>query len=217
MMEISTITELLSLRHQFFGNGVMAIDCGANIGAHTIEWAISMTGWGKVEAFEAQERLYYALAGNIAINNCFNARAIYAAIGNPSNHNDFIDVPIPDYTKASSFGSLEIRKNSNNEFIGQSIDYTNTQRVTLLSIDNMKYQRVDLIKIDVEGMELEVLNGAINTIKKYKPILLIEIIKSPKDMINKLLESLDYEIFAMGINILAISKNDPTLEHITQK
>ncbi|MGA8320591.1 MAG: hypothetical protein WB774_07170 [Xanthobacteraceae bacterium] len=35
-------------------------------------------------AFEAQERIYYALAGNIAINNCFNARAINAAVSNRS-------------------------------------------------------------------------------------------------------------------------------------
>ena len=40
-----------------------------------------MTGWGSIEAFEPQERIYYALAGNIAINNLFNARAIFAAVG----------------------------------------------------------------------------------------------------------------------------------------
>ena len=39
-----------------------------------------MTGWGIVIAIEAQERIYYALAGNLALNNCFNARAIHAAV-----------------------------------------------------------------------------------------------------------------------------------------
>ena len=33
-------------------------------------------------SFEAQERLYYAVAGNIALNNCFNVKAIHAAVGN---------------------------------------------------------------------------------------------------------------------------------------
>jgi FkbM family methyltransferase len=68
------------LRRQYFKDGVVVIDCGANIGAHTIEWGKRMTGWGSVLAIEAQERIYYALAGNIVINNCFNAVALHAAI-----------------------------------------------------------------------------------------------------------------------------------------
>jgi hypothetical protein len=49
------------LRRQYFKDGVVVIDCGANIGAHTIEWGKRMTGWGSVLAIEAQERIYYAL------------------------------------------------------------------------------------------------------------------------------------------------------------
>ena len=73
--EIELVLNLLNLRRQYHGDGVTALDCGANIGAHTIAWGIEMTGWGKVISFEAQERIYYALAGNIALNNCFNVRA----------------------------------------------------------------------------------------------------------------------------------------------
>ena len=51
-------------------------------GSIAVEWAKHMTGWGVVVAIEAQERIYYALAGNLAINNCFNARAIHAAVTN---------------------------------------------------------------------------------------------------------------------------------------
>ena len=39
----------------YFGDGVMAIDCGANVGVHTLEWSRLMYGWGEVIAFEAQE------------------------------------------------------------------------------------------------------------------------------------------------------------------
>jgi FkbM family methyltransferase len=53
-----------------------------------------MHGWGQVIAIEAQERVYYALAGNIAINNCFNARAMLAAVGNQSG---VLRIPRPDY------------------------------------------------------------------------------------------------------------------------
>jgi hypothetical protein len=68
--EGATVMRLLMLRHQHFGDGVVAVDCGANIGVHTIEWAKGMTSWGFVLAIEAQERIFYALAGNISINNC---------------------------------------------------------------------------------------------------------------------------------------------------
>ena len=78
--EIDLTLTLLELRRKYFGDGVVAIDCGANIGVHTIEWAKKMTGWGSVVAVEAQERIFYALAGNIAINNCFNATAVFAAV-----------------------------------------------------------------------------------------------------------------------------------------
>src|ERR1700719_2509896 len=78
--EVDVALSLLGLRRQYFGDGGVAVDCGANIGVHTIEWANRMHGWGQVIAIEAQERLFYALTGNIAINNCFNARALNAAV-----------------------------------------------------------------------------------------------------------------------------------------
>src|SRR5215510_4509215 len=78
--EVDTALTLLDLRRKHFGDGIVALDCGANIGVHTIEWAKRMSGWGQVIAIEAQERLFYGLAGNIAINNCFNARALHAAV-----------------------------------------------------------------------------------------------------------------------------------------
>src|SRR5712671_624561 len=66
--EVSLAISVLNLRRRYFSDGVVAIDCGANVGVHTIEWAKQMIEWGSVLAIEAQERIFYALAGNIAIN-----------------------------------------------------------------------------------------------------------------------------------------------------
>lgn len=213
--QVNTLVNLLKLRRQYFGDGVMAIDCGANIGAHSIAWGIEMTHWGNVLAFEAQERIYYALAGNVAINNCFNVRVLHAAVGNPNpQKHETLNIPMVDYTQPASFGSLELRQSETNEFIGQQIDYSQTISVPLLSIDSFALPRLDLMKIDVEGMEMEVLNGAWESIRSHKPILQIEILKSNPQQIKNALAELGYKLFQYDIDLLAIHETDPCLNHI---
>src|SRR5262245_55509688 len=74
--EVEILKSLLLQRRKHFGDGVVALDCGANIGVLTLEFGELMRDWGQVIAIEAQERLFYALAGNITLANLFNARAI---------------------------------------------------------------------------------------------------------------------------------------------
>jgi FkbM family methyltransferase len=205
-LEVRLAVEMLVLRRRHYGDGVVAIDCGANIGVHTIEWAKAMTGWGSVLSVEAQERIYYALAGNIAINNCFNAMAVHAAV---SSKPGTMKMPSPDYTKPSSFGSLELRYRPNTEFIGQTINYSeNLIDIRTLAIDEFNLPRVDFIKIDIEGMEMEALEGATNTITKSRPILLIEKIKSNTEQIGQWLRNHGYVLRDVGINVLAVHSED---------
>lgn len=213
LKEVNLALKFLISRRQNFGDGVVAIDCGANIGVHTIEWAQAMHGWGEVIAFEAQERIYYALAGNIALNNCFNAKAILAAVG--SNKGE-ISVPLPNYFSPSSFGSLELRKTPNTEFIGQQINYEdeNCEKINLVAIDQYVLKRLDFIKIDIEGMEMEALLGAKVSIEKFKPILMIEKIKSNETDIRNFLDQFGYQFFSIGINLLAVHSDDPISKQI---
>jgi len=207
--EVKLALDLLGLLRKHHGDGIVAIDCGANIGVHTIEWAKAMTGWGSVLAIEAQERIYYALAGNIAINNCFNALAVHGAV---SSESGVLTIPNPNYFIPSSFGSLELRKRDGNEFIGQPIDYAqNTAAIRKLTLDEFDLPRVDLIKIDIEGMELEALEGASRTISRSHPMMLIEKIKADAGQLRQWLATNGYEIFEVGINVLAIHAGDKAL------
>lgn len=210
--EVGMALKLLNFRRKHFGDGVVGLDCGANLGVHTVEWAKAMHGWGSAIAIEAQERIYYALAGNIAINNCFNARAIHGAIG---AEDGVLDIPVPDYLQPASFGSLELRQTAKSEFIGQAIQPERNQRVRMLTIDSLQLQRLDFIKIDVEGMELEALAGGRASIEAHKPVMLIESIKTDKPVLIKFLEERNYKTFPLGINILAIHSTDPTLTQIS--
>jgi FkbM family methyltransferase len=210
-LEVELALQLIEARRRFHGAGVVAIDCGANIGVHTVEWATAMTGWGSVVAVEAQERIYYALAGNIAINNCFNAIAMNAAV---SSEPGIMNIPVPDYFKPSSFGSLELKPRADSEFIGQPIDYGNTVPVQKISIDALGLPRVDFIKIDIEGMELEALAGAAQTIERSRPIFLVESIKSGREALRAFLDERGYKVADAGINLLAIHKSDPVANEL---
>jgi FkbM family methyltransferase len=211
--EVDLVLKLLDLRREHHGDGIVAVDCGANVGVHTIEWAKHMTDWGMVIAIEAQERVYYALAGNIAINNCFNARAIHAAVGSQSGT---MKMPIPNYLAPASFGSLELRQRATTEFIGQQINYSENKMVDVraVSLDSFNFPRLDLIKIDIEGMELEALAGGAKCIGTYQPIMLIEKLKTDVGKLRACLQNLDYSLIDVGWNVLAVHKGDKCLAHL---
>jgi FkbM family methyltransferase len=172
-----------------------------------------MSGWGGVIAIEAQERLFYALAGNIAINNCFNARAVHAAVAAEAG---VMRIPSPDYLRPGSFGSLELRKRESNEFIGQPIDYSEAKAAVIRSItlDSLELARIDLIKIDIEGMEIEAIEGAARSLARSHPILIVESIKSDAARLREQLTGLGYRLFELGLNQIAIHESDPTLTHV---
>ena len=205
--EVNLVLGLLNKRRQLYQKDVVAIDCGANIGVHTIEWARLMHGWGQVHAFEAQERIYYALAGNIAINNCSNAHATWAAVGAKVGT---LDVPKVDYDVPASYGSLELKKSPTNEDIGQTVAYdkANSYEVPMITLDSTKIPQPDFIKIDVEGMEIDVLRGAAKTLKKHRPMMLIEHIKSDQKTLKEMLKSFGYRVYQIDINILAVHETD---------
>lgn len=206
--EVKIALKLLDTRKSLYGKDILALDCGANIGVHTIEWAKHMLGWGNVISFEPQERIFYALCGNIVLNNCSNARAVKAAIGEKPGK---INVPVLDYDVVSSFGSLELKKDKGNEYIGQEVDYSPQKGIMteLLSIDSLKLKDVHFLKIDIEGMEIQAIKGAKTTISKFKPILMIEKIKSDQAYLKSMLEQLGYKVQEMNLNFLATHKDDP--------
>ena len=129
-----------------------------------------MSTWGKVISIEAQQPSYYALCGNIALNNCWNIEAIWAVV---SDHNGYVDMPVLDITKPANVGGLSLL----NEFNAQQ-DFSGvikaTKKTPVITIDSLNLQRLDFLKIDVQGLEIEVVKGAMETIKRCKPIIVVE-------------------------------------------
>ena len=97
-----------------------------------------------------------------------------------------------------------------NEDIGQPVDYASstTQKTPLVSLDSQNFKRVDFIKIDVEGMELEVLNGASKILKRSRPVMLIEQIKTDTNQLEQFLKDAGYQHYLVGLNVLAVHEAD---------
>ena len=83
-----------------------------------------------------------------------------------------------------------------------------------ISLDAFNFPRLDLIKMDVEGMELDALAGALRCIQAHRPIMLVEAIKVDGAKLRAWLEALNYSVLQSGINLLAIHNKDECLAHI---
>jgi FkbM family methyltransferase len=211
--EVGDLKFLLTRRRAHFGDGVIALDCGANIGVHTVEWAKLMAGWGRVIAIEAQERVFYALSGNIAINNCLNARAINAAVGAEPGT---MQAPVQNYELAANLGGQELGASQRNELISQPVDYADAAAAQLRSItvDGFGLSRLDLLKLGVEGMEAEVLDGARNSIATHLPIIVAQHIKSGPNVLAERLSPFGYKLLRTPMNLIALHPSDPTSHEI---
>lgn len=209
MQEIELVKFLLTEKAR--EGHIIALDAGANIGVHTIEWSKALGASGSILAVEAQERIYYALCGNIAINNCFNVQAINMALGAEEGT---LTIPRVNYNKPASYGSLELKQHEKSEFIGQTLEGENT--VKMAPIDSLDLPKCDFIKMDIEGMEMEALEGAGSTIAEHKPMMLIEYIKADKDALSRWLEGRDYDLYPFNHNFIAVHKSDKMANRIHQ-
>ena len=209
--EIDMLSDLAFYRARTAGPGVVVIDGGANIGTYTVPLAKRMTGWGSVVAFEAQERIYFALAGNIALNNCFNARAIHAALGAKTGP---LSVPYLNHQMPANFGGLSLKPGIKQD-PGQPVTFTAETMVTvrLTSLDDLKIGRLDILKLDIEGMEPDALDGARETIDRLKPIIFAEVTSCGNIAVAQRLP--DYELIPCGMCVLAVHKSDALRDKIT--
>ena len=144
---------------QFLRPGACVVEVGANIGTHTIPLAQLVGPQGNVEAFEPQRQIYYLLCGNVALNGLTNVNCRMAAVGR--EHGDIM-VPTIRYDEANNFGGLALGACSTGE------------RLPLVTLDEFHWEQCDLLKVDVEGMELDVLYGGQQTLQRCHPILYVE-------------------------------------------
>lgn len=202
--EIDLCGGFLAALRRTRGDGISALDGGANIGTHTVEWALGMRGWGTVIAVEPQEPIFYALCGNIALNNLSNVRAIKAVL---RSYTGAVQIPELNHEREANFGGLSLDGESDP---GQKPTCYVAARA--MAIDDLGL-KVDFIKLDIEGMEIEALAGARRTIARYKPVIVAEHIKCGTAAIRNELDE-DYVFKLAGMNIICVPKDDAILKTV---
>lgn len=169
------------------GPGSVVCDIGANIGNHTVYFTKVM-GAAKVLAFEPQSHCHATLTDNIALNG-LQDRAVA--------HNCLIGA-------VTGNGTLS-RFNARN-LGGTSFAASDLGDLPLFALDEViepdDLARLDLIKIDVEGMQMEVLQGAEGVLDKQRPAIWIELLprENAFDPVRLYLERFGYKPMQMGFN-----------------
>jgi len=147
------------LFRQIIHSGGTIVEAGANFGAHTVELSRLVGRGGAVHAFEPQRLVFQALCANLALNSCANVFVHQAAVGAEPGH---ILVPAIPPEQGANFGGVTLA------------GVTAGERVPLITIDSLGLAQCHAMKIDVEGMEVEALRGASETIKAHRPLLYVE-------------------------------------------
>jgi FkbM family methyltransferase len=138
--------------------GITVLDIGAHIGTHSITMSKIVGKSGKVLAFEPNMKIYAELCYNLSANNIQNVYPLRLAVGKESG---IITTVTPLSTNEGGTFVIKTDSLENASF--------------MLRLDDLNLNNVSFIKIDVENMEADVIDGAIKTIKRCSPILLIEI------------------------------------------
>jgi len=168
--------------------GMVALDIGANIGAHTLRMAQLVGPDGKVIAFEPMTAAKTKLERNISLNPFTNIVVEKLALGN-----------------ADTKKRVHFRTSWRLAGLPEQEEETSKELVTFRKLDTYAAQKrlvhVGFIKLDVDGLEFEILKGGRQSLKKWRPRLVMEVGDYPgsggyrlEDLLT-MLTDLGYELY----------------------
>ena len=166
--------------HPEYADGKDIIDAGAYIGDSALVFGRFFSKCRRIYAFEPDAKSYGLMEKTIAMNNLANVIPVGLALG--------------DSNTEGVLTSHDMGANLVNRQFGQETEKDRTVMVVRLD-DYVTQNNIvpGVIKTDLEGFEMHFLRGALDTIKKYRPILVLSIYHSADDFfgIKPFIEDLD--------------------------
>lgn len=143
------------------------IDVGANIGSFAIALALNAPDF-RLLCFEAQRLVAYQLAGAVALNGLASVHVFHQAVGDTLGD---IEITAPDYAIEPNVGAMSLDSDIN--ALRGATTQGARERVRMVTLDSLDVTDLRLSKVDVEGMELNVLKGSERLLARngFPPIL----------------------------------------------
>jgi FkbM family methyltransferase len=175
---------------------MVVVDGGANDGLYSLFAASRVGRGGRVVAVEPSRRELERLRANLRLNRLNNVEVREAALG--SKHGTAqIAIAERAHEGQNTLGS----RIANREVMAVRQETVTLETVDEI-VDDLALERLDLIKLDVEGSEVEALKGASGAISRFRPLLLVEVEaerlasqSATKSDLLELVDSFGYELF----------------------
>jgi FkbM family methyltransferase len=174
--EIKTL-EFLKLHYKEFHH---VVDIGTNIGNHMLYYCSHLSA-KNVFCFEPNETNRETLSKNVELNQFNQIVTVYPyAVGAVNGKG------VQSNFSLGNTGMNRIDKLENEEA-------GDADTIEIRSLDSFNLQQLDFIKIDVEGFEADVLQGAAATILRCKPVLMIEVFENSRAQVDEIMNGYNYK------------------------
>jgi FkbM family methyltransferase len=139
--------------------GFVVLDIGANIGAHCLRFSKKVGPSGRVYAFEPADYAFNKLRKNLSLNSAENVRPFRLALSDRNLERQAIA------------GKSSWRTDGKRVEEGGTVDFARLDDWCAAN----GIGRVDIVKLDVDGHEYPILKGGLETLRRFRPILLLEV------------------------------------------
>tara|TARA_B100000767_G_C19651979_1_gene487170 strand:+ start:59 stop:955 length:897 start_codon:yes stop_codon:yes gene_type:complete len=184
-------------------NKIFLLDCGCNYGFYSF-YTASLSSQNSVIAIEASPTTAKDFEKNFNLNKFKNIALKNFAISNTDNITITLNESKNDWESSLT----------HSEFDKKKVTKVKTKKIDTI----IKNKKIDdyslLIKLDIEGHELQAIEGAKNTIKKYKPIIIIELSSYIFSKKNRAFDNFKSFLVKFNYSIYSIKKKKISLEDI---